>query len=146
VHLVQQHGGDTVEAGIGLQPAHQQAFGHHLDAGGVGYRTVDPGAKPHQLARRLAEQTGHTRGSGAGGQPAGFQHEDAAVAAPWGGQQRERNERGLARAGRGDQNRIATGRQRREQRREHRHHGQVAGVRMRRQLMRQERFGGRVAG
>ena len=58
---------------------------------------------------------GHAAGGGAGGEAARLQHQDSAVAAPGGVQQGERDERGLAGAGRGDQHGVASGGQRGQQ-------------------------------
>ena len=46
VHLVQDHRGDAVEPGIGLQPTDQQAFGDDLDAGRRRDGGIQPGAVP----------------------------------------------------------------------------------------------------
>ena len=77
VHLVQDHGGDAVEPGIGLQPADQQALGDDLDAGRRRDGGIQPGAVADGAADRLAEQRGHAGGGGAGREPARLQHQDA---------------------------------------------------------------------
>ena len=82
VHLVEDHAGHAVQAGIGLQAADQQALGDHLDAGGGGDGAVEPGAVADGVADRLAAQRRHARRRGAGGQPARLQHDDAAAAEP----------------------------------------------------------------
>ena len=76
VHLVQQHRGDAVQAGIGLQAANQQALGDDLDPRVGGDGGVEPGAVADGLADRFAEQRGHARGGGAGGEAARLQHQD----------------------------------------------------------------------
>ena len=109
VDFVEDHRGDAIQAGIGLQAADQQALGDDLDAGLGRDRRVQPGAEADGAAERFAEQRGHARGGGAGGEAAWLQHQDFAVAAPGGVQQGQRHERGLAGAGRGDQHGIAPG-------------------------------------
>ena len=64
-------------AGIGLQPADQQALGDDLDARRRRDGGVQPGAVADRAADRLAEQRRHAGGGGAGGQPARLQHQDA---------------------------------------------------------------------
>ena len=93
MHLVEDHRGDAVEPGIGLQPPHQEPFGDHLDPRRVGHRAVEPGAVTDRAARRLADQRGHPRGRRAGGEAARLEHDDAAGAAP-----RTRRARRAARA------------------------------------------------
>ena len=52
VDLVEDDGGDPVEAGVGLQTADQQALGDDLDAGLGGDRLFQPGAKTGELTPR----------------------------------------------------------------------------------------------
>ena len=112
VDFVQDHRGDAVQAGIGLQAADQQALGDDLDAGFGGAGAVQAGAEADGAADRLVQQQGHAGGGGAGGEAARLQHQDPAVAAPGGVKQGERHEGGLAGAGRGDQHGVAAGVQR----------------------------------
>src|ERR1019366_10774332 len=98
-----------VKAGIGLQAANEEALGDDLDPRRGGDDSVEPGAVADGLAGDLAQEVSHARGSGAGGETARFQHEDLAVAVPWGVQQRQRNKGSLAGAGRCDQHGVAAG-------------------------------------
>ena len=107
--FVQDDRGNAVQAGVGLQAADQQALGHHLDPGVGRDRGVQPGAEPDGAAERFAQQRGHARGGGTGGEPARLQHQDLAPVAPGRIQQRQRHECGLAGAGRGDQHGVAAG-------------------------------------
>ena len=100
MHLVENDRGDAREARVRLQPAHQQPLGDHLDAGGVRHGAVQPGAKADGGADRFPDQRRHPRGRGTGRQPAWLQHQDAAIAAPAGVQQRQRHKSCLAGAGR----------------------------------------------
>ncbi|GAV36840.1 hypothetical protein ROTAS13_04529 [Roseomonas sp. TAS13] len=130
VRLVEQDGGHAFQPGIGLQAADQQALGHDLDAGGVGDGAVEPGGEAHGLAQRLPPQVGHAPGGGAGGEAAGFQHQDAAIAQPGLVQQGQGDQGGLAGAWRGDQDGV----------------GSVAqGCRQARQGFRDGKFGEHVA-
>ena len=84
VHLVQDHHRDAVQPGVGLQPPDQQPLGDHLDPRRRRNRRIQPRAEADHAADRLAEQRRHPRRRRAGRQPAGFQHQDRAVAAPAG--------------------------------------------------------------
>jgi len=107
--LVKDNGGDTVQSGIGLQPPQQQPFGDDFNPRLLASGAVQPRAVADGVAEWLVQQRGHARGGGAGGQAAGFQHQNALIAAPRGVQHAERYERGLARSGRGDEHGIAAG-------------------------------------
>ncbi len=109
VDLVQNDRGNAIQAGIGLQAAEQQALGDDLDPGLGRAGAVEAGAVADGAAHRLAEQEGHTGGGGAGSEAARFQHQDAGVAAPRRVKQRERHQRGLAGAGRGNEHGVAAG-------------------------------------
>ena len=126
VNFVEQHGGHAVQARIGLQAAHQQPLGHDLDARGGGYRAVQPRAIADALAHLLAQQERHPLRRRPRGEAARLQHHDAPVAAPGRGQQRQRNQRGLARAGRRDQQRVRAPGEAVKQRRQHFGHRQIS--------------------
>ena len=115
VHLVEDHAGDAFEIGVCLQAAHQQPLGDDLDAGGGGDGGVEAGAVADAGAHGLADQRRHACGRGAGGEAAGFEHDDLARAEPGGFAQGERDQGGLAGAGRCDQHGVGGAVQRREQ-------------------------------
>ena len=109
VDLVQDDRGDAIQAGIGLQAAHQQALGDHLDPRLGRDRGVQAGAEADRAAERFTQQRGHARGGGAGGEPARLQHQDLAALPPGRVEQGQRHQRRLAGTGRGDQHGIAPG-------------------------------------
>ena len=76
---------------------------------------VEAGAVADGLADRFVQQRGHARGGGARGEAARLQHQDAPVAAPGRVEQCERDDGGLAGAGRGDQHGVAVGGEGREE-------------------------------
>ncbi len=83
MRLVEQHRRHAVEDGVRLQAAHQQALGDHLDARALGHQPIQPGGEADRAARRaLAQHIGHAPRGGAGGDAAGFQHQDAAARGP----------------------------------------------------------------
>jgi hypothetical protein len=125
VHLVEDNRRDAIQAGIGLQTANEQAFRHHFDAGAGGHGGIEAGAVADGFAHGLTQQRGHAGGGGAGGQAARFQHEDAAVAAPGGREQRQRHQRGFASTWRRHQHRVAPGFQRGGERRQRLGDGEV---------------------
>ena len=95
VDFVQDDGRDAVQAGVGLQAAEQQAFGDDFDACLRRTGAVEAGAVADGFPQWLVEQEGHAGGGGAGGEAAGFQHQDAAVVPPRGVEQGERHDGGL---------------------------------------------------
>ena len=108
VDLVQDHRRGAVQQRVGEQAAEQQALGEDLDPRRRGDGGVEPCAVADQAAGGLAAQRGHAGGGGAGGEAAGFEDEDALVAAPGGGEQGRGDEGGLAGAGRGDKDDVAS--------------------------------------
>jgi len=118
VELIEDHAGDPGQFRVGEDHAGEDALGDHLDAGGGGDARLQPDAVADGVAHRLAERLGHPLGGGAGGEPARFEDDDLAVAAPRLVQQLQRHDRGLARARRGDQHRGVALAQRRLQRRQ----------------------------
>jgi hypothetical protein len=107
MHLVQDHRRHAIQARIGLQAAHQQALGDHLDPGRLRNGGIQPCAVTNRLAGLLAQQGRHPRRGGARGQAARFQHHDPPVTAPGSIQQHQWHQRGLARARRRHQHRGA---------------------------------------
>ncbi len=105
VEFVEQHGRDAIERGIIEHEPREHALGHHLDAGAA----RDFRAEPHPIADRfshlLAERRRHALGRGARRDPARLQHEDLAPFRPGLVDEHQRHPRGLAGAGRRDQDR-----------------------------------------
>ncbi len=103
VELVEQNGGDARERGVVEDEAREHALGHHLDArrgrdfGAEAYAVADAGADG------FAQRRSHARGRRARGKPARLEHEELFSLRPRLGGEHERNPRGLAGAGRGDQ-------------------------------------------
>ena len=95
VELVEDHRADAGEFGVGLQHPREDAFGHHLDPGGVRHLRLAADSVADGPAHGLAQGLGHAFGGGAGGKPAGFEHDDAARDDPF-VEERERHPRGLA--------------------------------------------------
>ena len=108
VELVEDHAADVLERGIVLQPAREDAFGDHLDARRGTDARFESRAIADELSRLAACDLGQPTRHGACGDPARLQHDDAlACAEPGLVQQRERDHRALARAGRRLEHRIA---------------------------------------
>ncbi len=96
VKLVEQHGGDAVEAGVVENETGEHALGDHLDAGAA----RDLGAEAHAIADgvadALAERLRHALGGGARGEAPRLQHQDLLVRRPRLAGQHQRNPRRLA--------------------------------------------------
>ena len=105
VDLVEQHGGDAGQLGIGLDALQEDALGEDEDPGARRAPAVEPRGIADRLADRLAGQLRHPLGRGARREPARRQQQDLA-AAPGLAEQGGRDRRGLARAGRRDQDRA----------------------------------------
>ena len=101
VEFVEEKDGDVFQRGVVLQQARKQAFGDDLDTCACGHLAVEAHAVPNGLAHGLAKGRGHAYSHGARSQPPGLQHQDAAVAAPRGIEERQRHHGALAGAGRG---------------------------------------------
>ena len=126
VDLVEHDQADAGELGVLLQAAGEDAFGHHLDAG----RRSDAALVACLVADESADlgrrEVGHAPGGSAGGQPARFQHDDAPPGEPRLVEQGERDDRRLAGAGRGGDDRpCPAGAQRGAQVVEHLDDGEV---------------------
>ena len=126
MRLVEQHGGNAIQPGVGLQPAHQQPLGHHLHPGAVGDGAVEPRGEADGAARGgLADQLGHPPRRGPGGDAAGFEDQDLPPRRPGLVLQDQRDQRGLAGARRGDEQGVGAVAQRRGQRRQRLNDGQI---------------------
>ena len=110
--LVQDHGGDAIKTGIGLQAAQQKALGDDLDTGFGGTGTIQARAVADGLPDVLVQQRRHAGRGGSGGKAAGFQHQDAGIFPPRRPEQRERDQGGLASARWGNEYGVAAGVQR----------------------------------
>ena len=106
VELVEQHARDAVECGIVEDLPCEHAFGDDLDAGLRRNQALEPHAQADRPANLFAQGRSHARGGGAGGEAARLEHDQAAALRPGLFHQRQRNARGLAGAGRGDQHRA----------------------------------------
>ena len=110
VKFVEQHRGDPVQLGIVQNLLREDAFGDDLDPGRARHFRAEPDAIADPLADRLPQRPGHPLGARPRGDPSRFQHDDAPAGEPRRVEQRQRHARGLARAGRRDQDRgIARG-------------------------------------
>ncbi len=107
VELVEQDGGDARERGVVEHHAREDPLGHDLDAGRARDLGAEADAVAHRRADRLAECRRHARRRGAGRKPARLQHEHLLALGPWLLGQNQRHPRGLAGAGRSDQDRGA---------------------------------------
>ena len=103
VKLVEQNSRDAVQRGIVEDHPGEYALGDDLDARAGANQALQAHAQPDRLADFLAEARGHSRRGGARGQAARLQHDDLAVRRERFVEQRERNPRRLARAGRRDE-------------------------------------------
>ena len=100
VEFIEDHSADTGQVGVGLDHAGQDAFGHHLDAGGATDLGFALDAVSYSLPYRFAQGLRHPLRRGAGGKTTGFKHQDAALDQT-ALQQIKRHAGGLARPRRG---------------------------------------------
>ena len=106
VHLVEDHHRDAGKLRIGLEATGQHTLGDDLDPG------VTP--DPPLVARLVTDETaglgpgqrGQAVGGGASREAAGLQHDDPPAVEPRFAEEPQRDERGLAGAGRGDEHRL----------------------------------------
>ena len=96
VEFVENNGRHAVQGRVVLDHPRQDALGKHFDAGGRRNLVFEADAIADGGADRLAALARHEAGGRARGHPARLQHQDAAVAAPAGLQQRQRHLGGLA--------------------------------------------------
>ena len=115
MEFVEDHRAYAGQAGIGLDHARQNAFGHDLDPRGLADPAIAPDAVADGLPNGFAQRFRHPFGCGPCCQTAGFQHQDAALGQPR-LQHGQGHDRGLARAWRGLQHGAAMGAQPRDQR------------------------------
>jgi hypothetical protein len=97
VKLVEDHQSHALERRVGLERAHQDALGHHLEPRARAHLGVEPGAVAHRLADALTHHRGHATRRRAGGKPPRLEHDNAPALEPWRIQQHERHQGGLAR-------------------------------------------------
>ena len=76
VEFVEEERRDAVERGIVEHHAREHAFGDELDAGLARHFRGEAHAVADGFADRLAKRCRHTRGRGAGGEPARLEHDD----------------------------------------------------------------------
>jgi len=108
VALVEDDGVHSGQLRVGLQPAHEQPGGDHLDAGGGAAAAVAPDAVADPPADGLTQQRGHPACGRARGHPARLGDEDAPRQASGQG---ERDECRLPGAGRGHEHGGPPGRE-----------------------------------
>jgi hypothetical protein len=100
VALVEHDGAGPGQLRVALQPTDEDAGRHHLDAGGRADGALAADRVPDRPTRPLAEQRAHPPGGGAGRHAPRLGDHHAAIHQPGEGQ---RDERGLARARRCDE-------------------------------------------
>ena len=115
VEFVEQHRGDAVEHRIVENEPGENSLGDDLDAGSARDLRAEAHPQANRFADALAQRRRHALGGGARGEPARLQHQDAAVFDPFLPGEDERHPRGLAGAGRRDQNGRVVRAQRRGQ-------------------------------
>ena len=115
VELVEQHRRDALDRGIVEHHAGEHAVGDDLDARPAPDLRAEPDPQADGLADRLAERAGHAVGGGARGEAPRLEDDQLAALDPGLVEKRQRHPRGLSGAGRRDQHRV---RSRRERRRE----------------------------
>ena len=103
MEFVEEDGGNAGQFGVIEHHAGKDALGDHFDAGFCRNLCVEADAVAHGFAHLFAQRLGHAAGGCAGGKAARFEHDDPAVTAPLGIEQGQGHPRGLARAGRGDE-------------------------------------------
>ena len=107
MRFIEENRGHTFKPGIGLQAAHQQTFGHHLNPCAVGELPIKARGKPNGAAGLVLPKQGrHAARGSTGSHTARFQHQDAPSSGPGFFHQRERHNGGLARARGRDQHGV----------------------------------------
>jgi hypothetical protein len=109
VELVEYDAGRAVEPRVVLQHPGEDSFGHNLDLSAGTDARLEPCPEPDRLAGLFSEQARHAFGDRARRNSAWLQHQYPATAAPCGIEQRQRDDRALARARRGLEQNDATG-------------------------------------
>lgn len=118
VEFVEEDGGDAGKAGVVLDHPREHALGDHLDPRPCRDLRVEADAVADRAADLLAERRRHPPCRAARGEPPRLEQDDPAVAAKRSVEERERDARRLAGAGRGDDHRRRAGRERGENRRQ----------------------------
>ena len=103
MHLVEDHQPVAVKGRIVLQSPGQHAFGDHLDTCARSDMALVAGLVANRLADGFVQQRGHPLRSGAGGEPARLEHDDALTIHPGFVDQHQRSEGRLASARWGDE-------------------------------------------
>jgi hypothetical protein len=103
--LIEQNGGDMLEAGIVQDHAGEDTRGHDFDAGAGGHLRAHPHPQPHGRAELFAKRGRKASGRGPRGQPARFKHDQLTVGGPGLCGEDQRHPRCLAGPGRGHQDR-----------------------------------------
>ena len=115
MEFVEQHRGDALEHRIVEDEPGENSLGDDFDARFARNLRAEAHPQAYGLADALVERRRHARGGGARGEPARFEHQDAAVLGPVFAGENERHARGLAGARRRHQHGGVVGAQRRGQ-------------------------------
>ena len=86
----------------------EHALGDNLDPGALRDQALQPHAQADRLADLLAQGRRHAGSGGAGGETTRLEQDEAPAPRPRLVEKRERRARGLARAGRRDENGVRT--------------------------------------
>ena len=119
VIFVEQHAGDALERRIVEDHAREDAFGDDLDARSRRDFRFEAHPQADRFADILAERRRHAARRRAGGETSRLQQNELAALRPVGVEQRERHARGLAGAGRRDDDKIGRRLKRRADLRQH---------------------------
>ena len=88
--FIEQDGSHTLKFRVRQRHAGEDALCHHLNPGALGYFGFHPYPIANCLANLLPQKGRHTTSSGADGEPARRQHQDAAIFDPRRSQQSQR--------------------------------------------------------
>ncbi len=113
VEFVEQHRRDALERRIVEDHAGEHALGDDLDARAGRDQTLQAHAQADRLSDLFIKRRGHAGRGGAGGEPARLEQEEFFPRRPRLVEERQRDARRLARAGRSDQHRARACAQRR---------------------------------
>jgi hypothetical protein len=105
VELVEQDCGDALEHRVVEHKPGEDAFGDDFDAGAGRNFRAEAYPQTHRFADALAERLRHSLRRGARREAPWLEDQDAAFFCPWLAREHQRYPRGLAGAGRGDQDR-----------------------------------------
>ena len=115
MHLVEQHGGDARQFGVGLNPRDEDAFGQHRHPRVSRTAAVHAGGVADRLTDRLARHRRHPLRRRTRGKAARAEQQDFDPRHPRLAEQRGGDGGGFARARRGDEHRVCAGAQGGEQ-------------------------------